>query len=265
MNTKKTPIFFQEDRILEGAGRQVMADVNRFFSKERLEQAAMQDERVRLARELHDGVLQSLAGAALQLEAMSRLIEVDPDEARERIKEIEKLIAEEQRELRHWIRKLQPTAPPSIATSSDLATALEKLRQRAEWQWGVRVELSVDSRGTVPRVLGDEIYRLVQEALTNAGRHARANMVRVIVRLGAASGPVHITVADDGAGFPFRGRYDLAKLTEKQVGPRSLRERVATLRGELILNSELSGTQIDISLPTDQPPPRRLPRKFSTA
>src|SRR6266487_3308089 len=106
MNTKKTPLFFQEDRILEGGDRQVMADVNRFFSKERLEQAAMQDERVRLARELHDGVLQSLAGAALQLEAMSRLIEVDPDEARARIKEIEKLIAEEQRELRHWIRKL---------------------------------------------------------------------------------------------------------------------------------------------------------------
>ena len=129
----------------------------------------------------------------------------------------------------------------------------------------MRVELSVDSRGTVPRILGDEVYRLVQEALTNAGRHARANMVRVIVRLGANPSPVHITVADDGCGFPFRGRYDLAKLIETQAGPRSLRERVATLRGELVLTSELSGTQIDISLPTDQPPPRRLPRKFPTA
>jgi signal transduction histidine kinase len=266
MNTKKSGLFFHEDRILEGAGRQVMADVNQFFSKERLEQAAMQDERLRLARELHDGVLQSLTGAALQLEAMSRLIEVDPEEARSRIKDIEKLIAEEQRELRQWIRKLQPAAaPPSIATGSDLAAALEKLRQRAEWQWGVRVELGVDSRGTVPRILGDEIYRIVQEAMTNAGRHARANMVRVIVRLGTGSGPVHITVADDGCGFTFRGRYDLAALTEKQIGPRSLRERVSALRGELILNSELSGTQIDISLPTDQPALRRQPRKFSTA
>jgi signal transduction histidine kinase len=265
MNTTKSGFFFQEDRVLEGAGRQVMADVSRFFSKERLEQAAMHDERLRLARELHDGVLQSLAGAALQLEAMSRLIDENPTAARERIKDIEKLIAEEQRELRQWIQKLQPTVPPSIATGSDLATALDKLRQRAEWQWGVRVELTVDSRGAVNRMLGDEIYRIVQEGLTNCGRHARASKVRVIVRLGTGATPVQITVADDGCGFPFRGRYDLAELREKQVGPRSLRERVAQLRGELVLNSGLSGSQLEISLPTDQPAARRSSRTFSAA
>lgn len=267
MSTTKNALFFQEGQtlILEGAGRQVMAEVNRFFSRERVEQTAMQDERLRLARELHDGVLQALTGAALQLEAMSRLMEIDPEAARERLQHIEKLIAEEQRELRQWIRKLQPAAPPSIATGADLATALQKLRQRAEWQWGVRVDLAVDTRGTVPRVLGDEIYRLVQEGLTNAGRHARATLVRVIVKLPPNGSAVQITVADDGCGFPFRGRYDLAKLIEKQVGPRSLRERVKGLRGDLVLTSELSGSQIDISLPTDQPPPRRTPPKFEKA
>jgi signal transduction histidine kinase len=265
MSTTKNALLFQESQtlILEGAGRQVMADVNRFFSRERVEQAAMQDERLRLARELHDGVLQALAGAALQLEAMSRLIEIDPNAARDRVQQIEALIAEEQRELRQWIRKLQPAAPPSIATGSDLAAALEKLRQRAEWQWSVRVDLAVDTRGTVPRILGDEIYRLVQEGLTNAGKHARATRVRVIVKLPPGGSAVQITVADDGCGFPFRGRYDLAKLIEKQMGPRSLRDRVKGLRGDMALNSELSGTQIDISLPTDQPPQRRTPQKFA--
>lgn len=253
-------LFFHESRILEDTGRQVMADVNRFFSKERLEQAAMQDQRVRLARELHDGVLQSLSAAALQLEAMSRLIDVDPEAARERLHDIEKLIAEEQRELRHWIRKLQPAAAPSIATGSDLASALEKLRKRAEWQWGVRVELSVDGRGAVPRVLGDEIYRIVQEALTNAGRHARASRIRVVVKLGLSGAPVRITVADDGGGFAFRGRHDLAQLKEKQIGPRSLRDRVTALHGEMILSSELSGSQLDISLPTEPPFARRTAR-----
>jgi signal transduction histidine kinase len=265
MNSKKSGLFFQEERLLEGAGRQVMADVNRFFSKERLEQSATHEERLRLARELHDGVLQSLAGAALQLEAMSRLIEEDPAAARERLRDIEKLIAEEQRELRGWIQKLQPTVSPSIATGADLGAALETLRQRAEWQWGLRIELTVDSRGAVPRILGDEIYRIVQEALTNAGRHARASKVRVIIRLGAGSTPVQITVADDGCGFPFRGRYDLALLKEKQVGPRSLRERVAELRGELVLNSGLSGSQLEITLPNDTPPARRSLHKLSPA
>jgi len=256
-------LFSHESRVLEGAGREVMTDVNRFFSKERLEQAAMHDERVRLARELHDGVLQSLSAAALQLETMSRLIDIDPEAARERLKDIEKLIAEEQRELRHWISKLQPTAALSIATASELATALEKLRQRAEWQWGARVELAVDSRGAVPRLLADEIYRIVQEALTNAGRHARANKIRIAVTLGLGGDPVRITVADDGCGFPFRGRYDLAALNGKQIGPRSLRERVAALRGKLVLSSELSGSRLDISLPTAQPFEARASRSFA--
>ncbi|HTS24027.1 MAG TPA: sensor histidine kinase [Casimicrobiaceae bacterium] len=263
MDTRKPGPFFQEERILEAAGRQVMTDVNRFFSKERLEQAAMQDERLRLARELHDGVLQSLAGAALQLEAMSRLIEENPEAARDRLRDIEKLIAEEQRELRRWIEKLHPTATRSIATGADLAAALEQVRQRAEWQWGLRVDLAVDSRGSVPRVLGDQIYRIVQEAVTNAGRHARANRVRIIVHLGTGSSPARITITDDGCGFPFRGRYDLATLNQKRIGPRSLRERVAALRGGLVLNSELSGSQLEISLPTDQPSARRSPGKPS--
>jgi len=243
--------FSHESRVLEDTGRQAMADVNRFFSKERLEQTAMHDERVRLARELHDGVLQSLSAAAPQLGAMSRLIDVDPGAARDRLKDIEKLITEEQRELRHWIRKLQPAMAPSIATGADLAAALEKLRQRAEWQWGVRVELVVDSRGAVPRLLADEIYRIVQEALTNAGRHARASRIRVVVKLGIGGAPVRIGVADDGCGFALRGRYDLAQMMEKQIGPRSLRDRVATLRGGFVLSSGLSGSQLDISLPTD--------------
>lgn len=251
--------------MLEGASRQAMSEVNRFFSKERVERAAMQGERQRLARELHDGLLQSLTGAALQLEALSRLIEADPKAAQERLRVIEELIAEQHRELRGWIEQPQPSASASIATSADLAAALGRLRERAKWQWGLRVELSVDSRGTVPRILGDEIYRIVQEALTNVGRHARASVARVSVKLDIASGPVHITVSDDGCGFPFHGCYDIAGLTARRIGPRSLRERITSLRGELVLTSELSGSQLEINLPLDQPPPRRPARNFADA
>jgi signal transduction histidine kinase len=261
MNTAKLALFSQDDQMLEGAGRQVMAEVNRFFSKERLEQG----ERLRLARELHDGVLQSLAGAALQLEALSRLMEADPKAAQERLRAIEALIAEEQRELRGWIEKAQPSAPASIATAADLTAALDKLRERGEWQWGFRVELAVDGSGTVPRMLGDEIYRIVQEALTNAGRHAHARAVRISVELDMDSGRVYITASDDGCGFPFRGRYELAELTTRRIGPRSLRERVAALRGELVLNSELSGSRLEITLPIAQPSVRRPARNVTTA
>jgi signal transduction histidine kinase len=259
MPTAKPTLFSQDDRILEGAGRQATAEVNRFFSKDKLEL----DERMRLARELHDGVLQSLAGAALQLEAISQLIDIDPKAAQERLHAVSELIAGEQRELRRWIERLQPSTPTAIATGADLAAALDKVRERAEWQWGYKVDLSVDGTGTVPRTLGDEIYRIVQEALTNAGRHARTRVVRACVTLDTGSDPVRITVSDEGCGFSFRGHYDLAELTARRIGPRSLRERVALLGGELVLTSELSGSQIDILLPRVQHSTRRASRTGS--
>jgi signal transduction histidine kinase len=248
------PLSFQGHRLLEGVARQVVSDINRFFSKDRLQRAAMQDERMRLARELHDGVLQSLTGAALQLEALSRLVEENPQAARQRLRDIEELIAEEQRELRTWIQKLTPAAVTSMASDADLVAALEKLCQRVQRHWGLQAVLTMVGRGAIPRTLGDEIYRLVQEALTNVARHAVAALARVELKI--TPDRVYITVTDDGRGFPFCGRYDLATLTDGQLGPLSLKERVTSLRGELVLTSTLTGSRLEISLPVDQ---RRMP------
>jgi len=242
---------FQDDSMLEGVARQVMSDINQFFSKERLERAATEDERVRLARDLHDGVLQSLAGALLQLETLSRLIDENPQAARKRLRDIGDLIADEQRELRIWISKVKPTSSAAMASSAVLTAALETLCQRAETQWGLRVNLTT-SRGMIPRGLGDEVYRLVQESLVNVERHASAECVDVGLQI--TRDRVHITIADDGVGFPFHGRYDLATLVEKFLGPRSLKERVASLRGELVLTSTLLGSKLEMSLPINRQP-----------
>lgn len=241
-----------DDSLLDGVARQVVADINQYFSRGRLERAAMQDERVRLARELHDGVLQSLTGASLQLEALSRLIDENPDAARNRLRIIGNLIAEEQRELRNWIQKLGPTPRPAMAPGADLVVALESLCKRVESQWALRVELHTGKKGTIPRILGDEAYRLVQEALTNAGRHANAMLARVDLEI--SPDRVHITVADDGQGFPYRGRYTLEELMETRLGPTSLKHRIESLGGDLILTSSLSGSRLEMSLPFVQQP-----------
>jgi len=241
---------FQEERLLEGVAREVIADIGRFFSKDRVQRAAMQDERMRLARELHDGVLQSLTGAALQLEALSRLVEVDPQLARQRLRNIEDLITEEQRELRSWIEKLRPAAATAMASDVDLSAALEKLCNRVQRDWGLEVVLTAEGHGAIPRTLGDEIYRLVQEALNNVARHALAAISRVTFRM--TSDRIYITVADDGRGFPFRGRYELATLMDAQMGPVSLKERIASLRGHLVLTSTNTGSRLEITLPVNQ-------------
>jgi signal transduction histidine kinase len=239
-------ISTQEDVMLEGVARQV-ADINQMFSRERLERAAAQDERLRLARELHDGVLQSLTGATLQLEALSRLIDEDPRAAQKRLRDIEGLVMEEQRELRNWIQKLHPAPVAAMASKGDLTEALETLCRRIERYWELQVRLTVSERAPVPRTLGDEIYRLVQEALSNIARHAHAEVGCVDVA--TFIDHVRIIVADDGYGFPFRGRYDLATLTAEKLGPMSLKERVTSLQGDLVLTSTASGSLVEIILP----------------
>ena len=260
MSTPKQVFAFHDDRMLEGDAQQVATDFNQFFSKDRLERAAISQERLRLARELHDGVLQSLTGVSLQLEALARLIDENPHAARKRLNDIEQLIGEEQRELRAWIEKLKPAGLIAMASCDDLAEVLRTLCQRVERGWGLVVRLTVSGGKAVPRMIGDEIYRLVQEGLSNIARHAHAQVGRVEVCL--AHDHVRIVIADDGRGFSFHGRYDLAALTEKRVGPASLKARVASLVGDLVLTSTLSGSHIEIKLPLN--PSLSMRARFAT-
>jgi signal transduction histidine kinase len=69
------------------------------------------------------------------------------------------------------------------------------------------------------------------------------------VQLSVLPDRVDILLADDGVGFPFHGQYDLAKLTARNLGPRSMKERIASLKGELVLTTSLSGSELKITLP----------------
>jgi signal transduction histidine kinase len=250
LNPRRDVSPSQDNCIPDVVARQVMAD-NPFLSMESLERAAMQAERLRLARELHDGVLQSLAGTALELEALASIIGNDPRAACQRLHDIEELIFEEQRELRTWIHELTLASPAGTVSDVDLATALKSLCHRVERQWGLRVKLTVARHQAFSLTLGDQIYRLVQEGLSNIAKHAHAQVAHVAV--GILHDRALVVIADDGRGFRFRGRYDLAALNALQLGPASIKERVALLRGELVLNSTPTGSRLAICLPFQLP------------
>jgi signal transduction histidine kinase len=103
----------------------------------------------------------------------------------------------------------------------------------------------------IPESLTQEIFRIVQEALVNAARHAHASTVQM--EIGARDNQVRIIVADDGRGFHFHGRYDHASLAEMKLGPVMLRERIASVGGALSINSTKSGARLEITLPLAQP------------
>ncbi|HSL82046.1 MAG TPA: sensor histidine kinase [Thermoanaerobaculia bacterium] len=226
---------------------------------DRLGRTAATEERIRLARDLHDGVLQSMTGFALRLEAVRRQLDEDPAAARGALEEVQRLIALEQRDLRFFIQELKPASEGVEGNGRELVGRLEELAHRIEREWDLRVELDAGGLDRpVPERLGREVYLLVREALVNAARHGEA--ATVAVRLADGTGEeVSNTVTDDGRGFPFEGRYADRALAELGLGPKSLRERVAALRGSLTVESGPGGSSVGIVLPTPAPSPGQTP------
>jgi signal transduction histidine kinase len=237
-----------DDLILgEIVARGTAARLDHFYLAQRLREGAAADERIRLARDLHDGLAQTLAGVALQLDHVAGLVETTPAAARERLRELQRLVTAEQHDLRRFIRHLRPgplgSGPPATA-----AARLAELARRIEREWRLLVELAGhEAVDGLPEALAHQAFRIVQEALVNAARHAAARRVRV--RLDADAGQLRVTVEDDGRGFGFRGRLDLAALERDGIGPRTLCERVRALGGSLLLDSGEQGTRLDIRLP----------------
>jgi signal transduction histidine kinase len=244
------PAMTSDDLLLgEIAAGVVAARLDHFYLSQRLRESVATEERIRLARDLHDGVLQSLTGIGLRLAAVRGLLGEAPEAARDALATLQKLIAREQRDLRFFIQELKPPplAPPGEALS--LTASVAELAQRIELEWGLKVELRTEGlEGPFPEPLARDVYHVVREALVNAVRHGEASAVRVEISCTERE-PLSITVIDNGRGFPFQGRYPHAVLSQGRLGPRTLLERVSSLQGTLAIESSASGARLDISLP----------------
>jgi signal transduction histidine kinase len=229
--------------------RELSNRLDHFYLLQQLRTAAAAEERLQLARDLHDGFLQSLAGVALQLQSVLRLLEDDNSQtAGQRIREIQLFLAEEQMALRSHIMDLRPTAIASSEVAADLNKRLTGVVECMKNHHGLSVELHNDDFGTdLSGKLAQEIYFLVHEGLINAARHAGASTTRIEIR--SKDGQIQIMVADNGHGFPFHGRYDLAELIRDHIGPATIKERVGALGGSLVINSGKTGTTLEICLP----------------
>ena len=237
------------DRLLVGEilAWQAAAHLDQTQLLKRLRDGAALEERVRLARDLHDGIIQSLTVAALRLEAFPRLLEADPGAAREEVRRLQELLASEQRELRSLVHELKPSGAGPLRTAG-LAARLDELCERIESNWGLRMEVKGNFREAVlPEAVARQIHRLVHEAVVNAARHADAEAVHVAIEVERRQ--VRIEVVDDGHGFPFQGEYDLHSLLASGLGPASLRDRIASLGGSLHLSTSAQGSHIEMVVP----------------
>jgi PAS domain S-box-containing protein len=208
-------------------------------ARERLQ--AAEAERARWARELHDETLQGLA--ALHVLLSSPRAGASPEAMAERIRVAQEQIENEMEKLRGLISELRPAALDQLG----LEASVRDLAERTQAIYGIDVETRFDLRKQdgAPRRLASDVettaYRIVQECLSNAARHAEAS--RVDVELRQRNGSLGVRIADDGNGFDPGSE-------SAGYGLRGMRERVDLLDGSLTVESEKSrGTEVTAALP----------------
>jgi signal transduction histidine kinase len=211
--------------------------------------AVLERERLRIAADLHDGVIQDLAGTAYELQAVGDRLPADPcaepgTDLRATLHRGAQACRESVRALRVLLVDLYPGGgrPP------ELAAALDRLAQPAR-ERGLRVAVSVDVRRTPRPDVAELIYRGAQEALRNVERHADGRSADVTVR--EEDGVVVLDVRDDGRGMT---EADLEEhIAEGHMGLRLLADVVAARGGSLQIESEpWTGTRVSLRVPVDR-------------
>lgn len=197
------------------------------------EESATARARLSLARDLHDSIVQFLAGATFRIEAITRALRSGERPERE-LKDLKQLLLLEQQELRSSIGALRKER---IALP-ELASDLESLCDRLARQWDIDCVFSADvPEMTAPMRLHLDTHQLIREAVANAVRHARAKSVGV--QMTVEDSQLRLDISNDGSGSPRL----------KEGRPWSLRERVDEANGTLLLASRNTGTSICITLP----------------
>jgi signal transduction histidine kinase len=221
----------QSQAALERAHRQLQA------SAARQQEMAVLEERQRLARDIHDGVAHSLTALVVQAQAGRRLLGRAPEEAAAAVARVEGLAREALQETRRAVRALHPSGLEQLTE----VEALRRLGRDFAAATGIRVEMDADEpAGALPPdpVRLEQLYRIFQEALTNAHRHGGARSVSVALTV--QEGELHCVIRNDGV--------PPGSLTPG-IGLKAMQERVGAMRGTVRFEPQARGLAIHICVP----------------
>lgn len=197
---------------------------------------AQEEERKRVARDLHDEVNQALTALLLRLEAAAQHA---PPELQGELDETKQLANQAMAELLDLARQLRPTALDDHGLAAAVAGHVRELGRRGQAKTHLDVDPSVQN---LPQEVETVIYRVAQEAMTNAARHSGAR--RIDVSLGRVDSRVVLEVSDDGKGFAFAEEG-------KGLGLSGMRERALLVDGSLEIDSRPGrGTTVRLEVPT---------------
>ena len=238
--------FSQRDlHWLEQIVRHVGPPLENVFLLRNLRARAVESERSRISRDLHDGILQTLLSLKIQLEVLRRKLPETPEKAGSELGNLQKLVQQESEELRRIVTDLRPLR----VESADLRELMTGFAERFRNEYGLAVELFIEDRNLrLPDRICRELFQIYRESLHNVKKHANAS--HVVVKLGQDESKVYLVIDDNGLGFSFSGQYTSEELDRLRLGPISIKERTRSVGGTLTVESNPGhGARLTIEIP----------------
>ncbi|HWG58784.1 MAG TPA: sensor histidine kinase [Candidatus Acidoferrales bacterium] len=234
-------------RWLDQIIRHIGPPLENIFLLRNLRARAVEAERSRISRDLHDGILQTLLSLNIQLDVLRQRLPRNPEAVAPELASLKRTIQEEGEELRRFVTDLRPLR----VESADMRELMVGLAERFRLEYGLAVDLFIEDRSLrLPDRLCREIFQIYRESLHNVKKHA--NATHVVIKLGQDEAKVSLVVDDNGKGFSFSGRYSSEELDRLRLGPISIKERTRSVGGTLTVESNPGhGARLTIEIPVN--------------
>jgi signal transduction histidine kinase len=237
--------LYQDLQWLERIVRHLGQPLQNLFLLRQIRARAIEGERSRISREIHDGILQTLLSVDIQLEVLRRQVLSEPEEAASELSSLHLTVRKETEELRRMVTDMRPLR----VQSADLAELMRGFGERFRNESGVALDLLIDSADRqLPDRICRDLFQIYREALHNVKRHAHAS--HVVAKLWQNEAQVVLVVDDNGEGFSFAGRFTGDELDRLRLGPISIKERTRSVGGVLTVESTPGhGSRLTVEVP----------------
>jgi signal transduction histidine kinase len=216
----------------------LLAEQNQRLETERLsrevQSLATELERTRIAREIHDSLGHTLTSLNIQLDIARKLHQRDPEKSTDSLELAKQLASQSLTDVRMAVQSIRETA------DFNFETAVQGLVEDVKQSESMNVELKLDIEALPPSV-GFQLFRVIQECLTNVLKHANASEVKI--QLEQSGEKLKLNVSDNGRGMPI-------EVQTTGFGLRGMRERIESMNGTVAINAQPNkGTNINVSIP----------------
>ncbi len=206
---------------------------------------AQEEERQRVARDIHDGPAQSMSNIVLKAEICERLVDAEPIKAKEELKNLKSVVRETLQDVRKIIYNLRPMSLDDLGLIPTLQRYIHTFQEESS------TAVKFKTRGVcedIRPIISLTVFRLVQEAINNIKKHAEAGSVSI--NLEFLERELNLNILDDGKGFDTKELNTRREDINSGFGLYSMRERVELLKGKFEVNSTIGkGTKLSITVP----------------